>query len=99
VLILATTGHIFYHHWRRAELRRPAILLVALLVLQITLGALTVLSQKHFIINSLHVANGALVLVTSLVLTLRAHRTRFASSDDAGTTASFTQRDPAHVPA
>jgi cytochrome c oxidase assembly protein subunit 15 len=78
VLIAATTGHVFFHHARRAELRNPAILLLALLGLQITLGALTVLTQKQFVINSLHVVNGALVLVTSLVLTLRAHRGRFA---------------------
>jgi heme a synthase len=78
LLILATAGHVFYHHSRRAELRRPAILLLLLLALQITLGALTVLSEKQFIINSLHVVNGALVLVTSLVLSLRAHRARFA---------------------
>jgi len=78
VLIGATTGHVFFHHARRGELRRPAILLLVLLVLQITLGAITVLGNKPFIINSLHVVNGALVLVTSLVLTLRAHRSRFA---------------------
>ena len=73
------------------------MLLLLLLVLQITLGALTVLSQKQFIINSLHVVNGALVLVTSLVLTLRAHRARFAESADAGSAASFAQRNPAYV--
>jgi cytochrome c oxidase assembly protein subunit 15 len=78
LLVLATAGHVFFHHRNRSELRRPAILLLVLLALQITLGALTVLSHKQFIINSLHVVNGALVLVTSLVLTLRAHRVRFA---------------------
>jgi cytochrome c oxidase assembly protein subunit 15 len=78
ILVLATSGHVLFHHGRRPELRRPAILLLALVVLQIALGALTVLSQKQFIINSLHVVNGAFVLVTSLVLTLRAHRSRFA---------------------
>src|SRR5262245_56118227 len=83
LFIVATTGHVFFHHARRAELRNPAILLLALLVVQITLGALTVLTQKEFVINSLHVVNGALVLVTSLVMTLRAHRARFA--DAAGT--------------
>jgi len=96
ILILATTGHVFFHHGRRAELRRPAMLLLVLLALQITLGALTVLSQKQFIINSLHVVNGALVLVTSLVLTLRAHRSRFAGSASPG---AFAPRDPAYVPA
>ena len=75
-----------------AVLRRPAILLLGLLVLQITLGALTVLGNKPFIINSLHVVNGALVLVTSLVLTLRAHRSRFV---DAGSPARGSACDDA----
>jgi cytochrome c oxidase assembly protein subunit 15 len=75
--ILATTGHVFYHHRSRKELRRPSMLLLLLLTMQVTLGALTVLSQKEFIINSMHVVTGASVLVTSLVLTLRAHRARF----------------------
>ena len=95
LLVLAMTSHVFFHHGRRAELRRPAILLLVLLALQITLGALTVLSHKQFVINSLHVVNGALVLVTSLVLTLRAHRSRFA--DAAGSAAPFPERDPAYV--
>ena len=58
-------------------------ILLLLLALQITLGALTVLSGKQFIINSLHVVTGACVLVTSLVLTLRTHRARFAVTAEA----------------
>ncbi len=73
-LVLAAAGHVLYHHRGRAELRRPALLLLALLALQITLGALTVLTGKQYVINSLHVVTGAMVLGTSLVLTLRAHR-------------------------
>ncbi len=76
-MILATTGHVFYHHRGRTELRRPAMLLLGLVALQITLGGLTVLSGRQPTINSLHVVTGASVLVTSLVLTLRAHRARF----------------------
>jgi heme a synthase len=98
VLIAATSGHVLYHHRRSRGLVRPAILLLVLIALQITLGALTVLRQKQFIINSLHVVNGALVLVTSLVLTLRANRHRFAESADAGSAAGFAERNPAHVP-
>jgi len=79
-LIVATTAHVFYHHRRRGELVRPSILLLVLLAAQITLGALTVLSGKHYVINSLHVVTGASVLATSLVLTLRAHRSRFVGS-------------------
>ena len=76
--ILATAGHVLRHHRSRPELWRPAVLLVVLLAAQITLGALTVLSGKHYIINSVHVVTGASVLVTSLVLTLRSLRARFA---------------------
>lgn len=83
-LILATTAHVLYHHGTRTELRRPSLLLLVLLVLQITLGALTVLSGKEYVINSLHVVTGAMVLATSLVLTLRAHRPRFAGIGDWG---------------
>jgi cytochrome c oxidase assembly protein subunit 15 len=74
---IATTSHVFYHHRSRPELWRPSALLLTLLAFQITLGALTVLSQKHYIINSLHVVTGASVLATSLVLTLRTRRRSF----------------------
>jgi cytochrome c oxidase assembly protein subunit 15 len=84
-LVLATAGHVFSHQRSQRPLVRGAALLLALLAVQITLGALTVLSGRHEIINSLHVVTGASVLATSLVLTLRAHRGRFA--DAAGTAA------------
>jgi cytochrome c oxidase assembly protein subunit 15 len=77
VMVLATTGHVFAHHRRRGELVRPSIVLLVLVALQITLGALTILSGKQYVINSLHVVTGASVLATTLVLTLRAHRARF----------------------
>src|SRR5262245_61264749 len=54
-LILAAAGHVFYHHRNRGELVRPSLLLLALLAAQITLGAYTVLTAKHYIVNSLHV--------------------------------------------
>jgi cytochrome c oxidase assembly protein subunit 15 len=73
-LIVATTAHVFYHQRRHAELVRPSLLLLLLLAAQITLGAYTVLTERHYIINSLHVVIGASVLVTSLVLTLRANK-------------------------
>ena len=76
---IATAGHVLYHHRGNSPLRRPALLLILLVAVQITLGALTVLSGKQYVINSLHVVTGALVLGTSLVLTLRAHRTRFVT--------------------
>jgi cytochrome c oxidase assembly protein subunit 15 len=83
LLIAATAGHVFHHHRGRTELTRPSILLLSLLVVQITLGALTVLSGRQHLINSLHVVTGASVLVTSLVLALRTHRGRFAAAQEA----------------
>lgn len=80
VFLVATTGHVFYHHRNRRELVRPSILLLVLLAIQITLGALTVLSGKQPLINSFHVVTGASVFVTSVVLALRAHRARFADA-------------------
>ena len=80
LMLLATTGHVFAHHRRRPELLRPSILLLVLVSVQITLGALTVLSHKEYVINSFHVVTGACVLVTTLVLTLRAHRARFGDA-------------------
>jgi cytochrome c oxidase assembly protein subunit 15 len=89
--------HVFFHHARRAELRRPALLILVLLVVQVALGAITVLGNKPFIINSLHVVNGALVLVTSLVLTLRAHRSRFADAGSAEQDPAYDRTDAART--
>ena len=83
-MVLATAGHVLYHHRSRRALAWPAAILTALVCVQITLGALTILSQKHYVINSLHVVTGGLVLVTSLVLTLRARRGQFVAIESAG---------------
>jgi cytochrome c oxidase assembly protein subunit 15 len=74
VAILATAGHVFYHHPRRRELTRPALSMLLLVSLQITLGAFVIWSGKNPLINTAHVVNGALVLGTSLLLTLRTFR-------------------------
>ena len=75
--ILTTSGHVWAHHRSRKELTHPALLLVALVASQIALGGWTVLSGKAVAVNTAHVATGALVFVTSLVLMLRAHHGRF----------------------
>ncbi len=77
--IIATAAAVF-SRTTLGELRRPAAWLVALVVIQITLGALTVLSKRDIWINSVHVVCGALVLTTSLVLTLRTWRARFGTT-------------------
>jgi cytochrome c oxidase assembly protein subunit 15 len=49
----------------------PAGLLVALVIVQIALGALTIWTGKGVLPTTFHVLNGAVILATSLVLTLR----------------------------
>ena len=80
VAVAATSGTVWQRYRGSAhhELVRPAVLLAALVVVQVTLGAMTVLSRRDVWINSVHVVCGALVLTTSLVLTLRTWRVRFA---------------------
>src|SRR5262249_9951240 len=60
----------------RAERRvlRPALLLGGLVLLQLTLGALTIWTRRAVLPMTAHVAVGAAVLATSVVLMLRATR-------------------------
>jgi cytochrome c oxidase assembly protein subunit 15 len=55
----------------RPALFSPAILMALLAALQIALGAFTVLSGKAVVPTTAHVATGAALLGTSVVLTLR----------------------------
>jgi cytochrome c oxidase assembly protein subunit 15 len=63
----------------RADLRRIAFGLNALVAVQVALGAATVLSKKDVVLTTLHVVTGALVLGTSLVLALASRRTSLAA--------------------
>ena len=72
VLHLATVALRRYS--AEPRLRRPAKMLLGLLPAQIALGIMTVLFRKPADIASAHVAVGALVLVTTFVLTARAWR-------------------------
>ena len=80
IWIVANAMYVWRRHRERGELVRPAIWLVGLVLVQVTLGALVVLTAKQPEINTLHVATGAIVLGTSLVVTLRAFRVRFRES-------------------
>ncbi len=74
IAVVATLVTVLARHRGRRDLVVPALLVDGLVVVQITLGALTVLSRRDPWINSFHVVCGALVLTTSLVLTLRTWR-------------------------
>jgi cytochrome c oxidase assembly protein subunit 15 len=75
--ILANAGWIRARYRGRAELVRPSTWLILAVLVQGTLGALVVLTAKQPVVNTLHVATGAIVLATSLIVTLRAFRVRF----------------------
>src|SRR5262249_17383425 len=64
-LFILLTATRVWRDQQSADLRKPAALLVVFVVVQITLGALTVLSRRDVTINSAHVVCGALVLATS----------------------------------
>ncbi|MEO8077373.1 MAG: COX15/CtaA family protein [Acidobacteriota bacterium] len=72
--ILMTTSRVWTVHPNRPELKRPSLLLLILVCAQIALGGIVVLSGLQPFLNTLHVVNGALILGTSLVLTLRTLR-------------------------
>jgi heme A synthase len=59
---------------RERPLLRPALLLTGLLGAQLVLGAYTIWTQRAVLPMTAHVAVGAAVLATSLVLTLRTYR-------------------------
>ena len=95
VLHVATKALLRYSS--EPKIRRPAIVLLALLLVQICLGIMTVLFRKPADIASAHVAVGALVLVTTFVLTARAWRmlqrplTTLADVDESAPSGALSQ--------
>jgi len=71
---VATTVAGLLRSGRDPWLRRPALLATGLVVLQVTLGALTIWSRRAVLPTTLHLTVGAALLATCLVLTLRASR-------------------------
>jgi len=84
LVVTASVIAAFVRVWRRhggtRALTIPATLLAALVVIQVTLGGLTILTKRGVWINSMHVVVGALVLATSLVLALRSWRVKFRAA-------------------
>lgn len=85
VLVLSLAGCVLRDHARQPKLVRPMILLSGLLFLQLVLGVASYLVKftPHAValsslgvvaLTTTHVAMGALMLATSLVLTLRVYR-------------------------
>jgi cytochrome c oxidase assembly protein subunit 15 len=71
LLIVTTVARVMSNAPGEPRLGRPAIGLLVLLFVQLTLGALTIWSGRAVIPTTAHVATGAAVLATSLILTMR----------------------------
>jgi heme a synthase len=91
--VAATAAYTFRRSPDRAELAQPVLVLILLVAVQVTLGALTILTRRDPLTNSAHVVCGALVLTTSLVLTLRTWRVRFERERQEPRRALSTQRE------
>jgi cytochrome c oxidase assembly protein subunit 15 len=74
LLVLWASNLVFLHHRSQRALVIPASTLIALIVLQITLGILTVYKRKPADVASAHVAVGALILATMFILSVRVVR-------------------------
>jgi heme A synthase len=72
VMIVWTFARIWRSYREHRWLAVPAAVLFGLLWIQLTLGAFTIWTEKSPVITTAHVATGALVLGTSVLLTLRA---------------------------
>ena len=71
--IVGVVLSVLRRHRDARTLTRPAYLLLVLVLVQGTLGAYVVLTALQPIVNTAHLVNGAVLLATSLVLTLRTH--------------------------
>jgi heme a synthase len=96
LLVLWTAARVLSRFRAERTLTLPALGMVGLVILQITLGALVVLTRKAVLPNTVHVANGAALLATSLVLSLHSRRLARAMREEVGATraAGASQRAP-----
>jgi len=75
-LTVSTAAHVLRRHRQERGLMRPAMLLGAFVAIQISLGATIIWTRKAVLPTTSHVAIGAAILATSLVITLRSLRAR-----------------------
>jgi cytochrome c oxidase assembly protein subunit 15 len=71
---IVTVRFVFKNYRESKFFVRPAILLITLVFLQIAVGGWTVLSKTAIPVATAHVAIGALILATSIVLYIRSYR-------------------------
>ena len=73
------------------KIRRFAYLLITLVSVQISLGVFTVITRKAIDVTTAHVAAGALLLVSTVLLSL--HAARYFGLRMEGRSLAFTPRE------
>jgi cytochrome c oxidase assembly protein subunit 15 len=89
-MVVWTVVRVLRTHSQTQALRRPALGMFLLLVIQICLGAITIWSGRAVLLTTSHVAIGAAVLAASLTLALRARKI-FSLPHRVGTIPSETE--------
>ena len=74
LVVVWVAGRVLRRHGGLPRIVRPALLLLALLAIQIGLGAWVILSYKSAWVTSAHLGTGALLFATALTLALRSGR-------------------------
>ena len=72
-MVIATFARVLGQHRGDRRLMVPAAVLLVLLCWQIFLGALTIWTYRGITPTTAHVASGALLWATSVLLAVRAH--------------------------
>lgn len=71
-VVLILSGYIVYKNAKiPSPIRRNGIMLIIAIIVQFSLGALTVLTRKEIVITTAHVATGAATLVLCVLTTLQ----------------------------
>jgi heme a synthase len=74
LMVASSLAYVRNRHRHGARLLRPALLAAALVVLQVSLGALIIWTGRAVVPTTVHVACGAALLATTVVLAMRAWR-------------------------
>lgn len=100
IIVTLVLGAVIFRairdHRTERKLVTPAVVLALLLLIQLTLGVLTVLWKKPADVASTHVAVGALILVTTFTICIRAARLRVVQGATAHDPTEWRGR-PAHA--
>jgi heme A synthase len=86
ILVVALSLRTLFTSDRQPLLTRPALLLFALLCVQVGLGIYVIWGGRPAMLTTLHVVNGAAVLATSVLLAVRLGRASVLSTESLQTT-------------